>query len=64
MSGLANRLAAVVFALAFHFAANVFLVLAITQVFSSQNVIDRIWRQRFLIDSLFTCPLILQVLVF
>lgn len=64
LSGVPNGLAAAVFAFAFHFASNIFLVLAVTQLFNSQRVVNGVWRQRLAVDALFTCPLVFRLLLF
>jgi hypothetical protein len=57
--GLANGLTGVAFAYAFHVAANVFLLLAVTATFQSPKATARVWRMRFLIDGLCILPLVI-----
>lgn len=59
--GLTCGLPAVVFGYLFHFAANVFLVLAVTACFRSPTVTAGVWQRRFAIDALLTFPLLLRV---
>lgn len=61
--GFADGVPAVVFGYLFHFAANVFLVLAVTACFGSLAATAGVWRRRFAIDALFTVPLLLRLLL-
>lgn len=45
----------------FHFAANVFLVLSAGLYLNSVTALERLWRNRFLIDALCTLPVLLQL---
>jgi hypothetical protein len=54
---------AVVFCYLFHFAANLFLVLAVTALLGSPAATAGVWRRRFVIDALFTFPLVLRIVL-
>jgi hypothetical protein len=54
---------AVVYSYCFNFAANVFLVLAVTSGLGSRSVTDGVWRHRFAIDGLLTLPLLLRIVL-
>ena len=59
--GFSDGVAALVFGYLFHFAANVFLVLAVTACLGSPRITAGVWRRRFTIDALFTFPLLLRM---
>lgn len=60
--GLSDPVPAAIFGYVFHFAANVFLELAVTACFGSPGVTAGVWRRRFAIDALCTLPLLLRIL--
>ena len=62
-NGLVNGVPAVVYSYLFNFAANAFLVLAVTTGFGSPSVTNRVWRNRFAIDGLFALPLLLRIVL-
>ena len=59
---LANGLWAVLLVYAFHFAANVFLILGVTALFGSPKVTANVWRMRLVIDGLLTLPLLFGII--
>ena len=62
-SGLTIGVPAVVFSYLFHFAANIFLVLAVAALLGSPNVTIGIWRKRFAIDAAVVLPLLIRVVI-
>lgn len=61
--GLKSGIPAVVFAYLFQFAANLFLILSVAALFDSPMTTVSVWRNRFVIDALFTLPLVVRMLL-
>ncbi len=51
----------VVIAFVFHFAANIFLVLAVAVLWNSPRVTEYCWRYRFVIDGVVSLPLVVSI---
>ena len=62
-NGFVNGVPAVVYSYLFNFAANIFLVLAVTTGLGSPRVTAGVWRNRFAIDGLFALPLFLRIVL-
>jgi hypothetical protein len=61
--GFADGVWGLVLGYLFHFAANVFLVLAVSACFQSPRITAATWRKRFLLDAIFTLPLLARMLI-